>query len=764
MRPNRLQRNLCHAPFPQPGRLCQRTAVDQPNKPSLTPVRSPRLLLGASAATAALSAVLLMSAQPLWSRLSLPQAGGAPSVWTVSLAAFQALLLLGYALADRLARLAPRLRQVAHVGVLLAALTLQPLQIAANQPMDDPASLLGALLVALGVPFVGLSLSNTLLQLHIRDQLPQTDPYPLYAASNAGSLVGLLLQPFVADRLWGVQTQTWLWAAGLGVLTAMVIGLYATAPRPVWTQDGQEAPALAEAAGDPNSTSMQWISIKWLVWSLLPAALLTALSTWLSTAVAAVPMLWVLPLGLYLLTFVVVFHPRRPNQVVLERAAVLLATPVLLLLATGANHPVELVVGLHLLGFFAVSAACHGRLSAARPPSALLGRYWLLQAAGGALGGSLAALVFPLVFVGAEEYPLLVGATLAAGVAERPAALRRLWPWLAAGGAVLAGGVAGLLLTGPAGLLVRAVAAVGCFALSRQRLVYATVSALLLGLTLIPAADAPRPLAAERSFFGVHRVVEQPGGVRELFHGVTMHGRLDPRQPACTPLLYYTHSGPIGQLILERGLPQNAHVGAVGLGIGSLACYAQPSQSWLFFEIDAAVEQLARGAFGFPWGRPASVVLGDARRTLAESQPPFDLLVLDAYSADAIPLHLLTTEALDLYVQRLRPGGVLAFHISNRYFDLAPVLTAWAKARGLVLRLRDDAVVLTGEQADGKTESRWVAVARQAADLGPLSTDRRWTTPTATLDQPWTDDRASALDVWQAWNGIDQAQCADCAK
>jgi SAM-dependent methyltransferase len=694
-----------------------------------------------AAVSAAVSAALLMSVQPLWSRLAMPQAGGSPAVWTVSLASFQALLLAGYAIAHGLAGQPRRLRQVGHLAILLAALSLQPFALRPDAALNTPLALLFALFATVGLPFVALAVSNTLLQAHLRDVAPDRDPYPLYAASNAGSLLGLLFQPFVADRLFGVHTQTLAWAGSLGLLLVLVALQYLRAGAGAT----QAVALVAEAEPVPRPQPVQ-VS-RWLVWAALPTALLTALSTWLSTAVAAVPMLWVLPLALYLLTFVVSFVERRPSQVMLERAAALLVPPVVLLLATGANHPVELVVGLHLLGFFAVSLACHGRLSADRPPPQWLSLYWLVQAAGGAVGGAISALALPLLVPGAQEYPVLLGLTLLAGVVQP---LQGRWWLVLAAVPPFAIVAAGLWLTGPALLIARAAAALSCFLLSRQRWPFALAVLGTLLASLIPPAGAPRPIAAARSFFGVHRVEERQDGVRELYHGVTLHGRQDLRQGPCVPLLYYYPTGPIGQVLQERPPPANARIGAVGLGIGSLACYAQPEQHWTFFEIDADVVGLARSAFGFPWGRPADVVLGDARLTLAaEPAASFDLLILDAYSADSIPLHLLTAEALDGYARQLKPGGLLLFHVSNRYFDLPPVLASWAGGRGWQARLRDDSAVPDRELALGKTESRWVAVGKTTADLGPLAADLRWQTVQPMSGPLWTDDRASALDVWR---------------
>jgi hypothetical protein len=444
-------------------------------------------------------------------------------------------------------------------------------------------------------------------------------------------------------------------------------------------------------------------------------------TTYLTTEIAPVPLLWVLPLALYLLSFIVVFG-RPPAWI---HRGMVLALPVVLvgqaLLMAWGESPMRLAVPAHLVTFFVAAMVCHGELARARPAARFLTEFYLWVALGGVLGGLFNALLAPLVFRSLAEYPLaLVAAALLmpapASAGARGRLLRRVVPVAVA---VVVGGI---------------------FAWHWAR-----------GVTGL--------LHAERSFFGVLRVLRGSQGRTHTFtHGSVRHGvqivSTDPR-PRRRPLLYYFPTGPIGQVFAARR-GRGEPVAVVGLGVGSVASYGEAGQEFTFFEIDPAVERVARDPAYFTFLRDAQargvgvrVVLGDARLSLRR-QPPrhYGLIVLDAFSGDAVPTHLLTREALWEYLDRLAAGGVLAFHITNDYMDLRPVLAGQARDAGLVALVQDDGELSEEEVRLGKASSTWVVMARRREDLGALAGDSRWQ-PLAR--QPgaaaWTDDYANVLQV-----------------
>lgn len=712
------------------------------------------------ALTLGLSAALLFLVQPLWTRLCLPQLGGAPAVWNTAMVFFQAVLLLAYAYAHLLGtRAGPAaIRRVHAATVALALASLVGLGAAPDlSGYGSPtAALLATAALGIGPGFFALATTSPLLQRWYSRARPAADPYALYAASNLGSFVGLFAYPLLEPWV-GVSALARLWQAGALLWALLLLRCLAWPWAPPAAAPGHGTPQ----APPPAPASPDWRALPWLQWLLLaalPAAASVAVTTWLSAAVASVPLLWAAPLGLYLLSFVVVFAARRPPQAWLARALPLTLTPVALLLALEANHPPALVVPLHLAAFFALCLAAHGKLAELRPPTAQLTGFYLVQSSGGVLGSAAAALLAPALLRGLGEYPLALA--IGAGLAMTSA------PETQAGPARRARTVALALLPATAALLLStqgplartagfALAAVAVHALSARAWPYALAwLAVVTAAALQPPAEAGATRWTGRSFFGVHRVADDAAsGARQLFHGITAHGRQGlAERDQCRPTLYYHADGPAGQVLGQRPLPAGAAIGAVGLGTGALACYAQPHHGrWVFYEIDRAVEQVARDPQWFTYlrnaQRPIDTVIGDARVSLASAAAgPFDVLVLDAYSADSIPLHLLTREALALYGAKLRPGGILLLHLSNRYFDLAPILAALARDGGWHGLIRDDARLPEAVLQQGRSESRWAVLARTPADLAPLDRDPRWQ-PLPPPGPLWTDDRASA---WHA--------------
>jgi len=422
-----------------------------------------------------------------------------------------------------------------------------------------------------------------------------------------------------------------------------------------------------------------------------------------------------------------------------------------------ANKPVVLIMAVHLAVFFVVAMACHGELAADRPPSARLTEFYFWLALGGVLGGVFNAVVAPLVFASTAEYPLtlVLGCLLVPGLLPTSAAdVARDLGFPLALGAMAAVLVSVVPARGPLGsVLVSGVPAFVCFAFSRRPMRFALgVAALFLAGALDTGHTTV--LARERSFYGIHRVVvDADASTRLLVHGTTLHGMqaIDGARRR-EPLAYYHPAGPLGQLFASlAGARRRRAVAVVGLGAGSVACYAEPGQRWDFYEIDPTVTRIARDPRYFTYladcAPDATITLGDARLSLARATATYDLVILDAYSSDAIPVHLLTREAIALYLAHLRAGGILAFHVSNRHVDLEPVLSDLARDAGLAALIQLEPAVAPEDAARGRVPSRWVAVARAREDLGALVTDPRWHAPRPGRGTPWTDERSSVLAV-----------------
>ncbi|HEX2186321.1 MAG TPA: fused MFS/spermidine synthase, partial [Chloroflexota bacterium] len=512
-----------------------------------------------------------------------------------------------------------------------------------------------------------------------------------------------------------------------------------------------------------------------LLLSALPSSLLLSVTHHISNDVAAVPLLWVIPLALYVGSFVLAFATRPPLPLWLVRVAlpfVLLA--VVVSLALRLSQPVLPLMVVHLAGLFALALLCHGEIAAMRPPVEGLTAYYFWISLGGVLGGAFGALVAPLLFPSVVEYPLaLLLASLMVYRVPRPSAMgggRRERILDVVLPLALAGLATGLLLRGRgAALTGNAVAlalvfgplVLACLTFRHRPLRFTLgAGAILLSSTLF-YVDHGQVILTARSFFGVHRVravpVEQGQTYHILVHGNTVHGmQAREGEARMEPLTYYHRGGPAGQLFSALRLAEPAKpVAVVGLGTGGMACYGAPGQRWDFYEIDPLVERVARDPRYFTFLRdcpPQSVVtLGDGRLALQQAPPAaYATIVLDAYNSDAIPLHLITREAVQLYLDKLLPEGVLVFHISNRHLDLAPVLGGLASDADLICLVREDASVTPAEAAQGKSPSRWAVMARRAVDLGPLLGDARWRRASEVAGVSlWTDDYVSILPIFR---------------
>jgi hypothetical protein len=613
---------------------------------------------------------------------------------------------------------------------------------------------------SIGLPFVALSASAPLLQswFSLSGHPRAKNPYVLYAASNLGSFAGLLLYPFLLEPTISLRGQALLWSIGFAVLALMiaVAGLYVSRMNAIPAAPACTAPrpSLGERLG-------------WTALAAIPSGLVVAVTAHITTDIAAAPFLWVIPLALYLLTFVALFRDRPWVGHAATIRLVPFVVAALSISVLGGDKVFWLVtIALNLAGFVALALLCHGELYWRRPAPARLTEFYLWVSLGGVLGGIFAGLLAPHLFSGTYEYPILIAAALLAlpGVFTEGwrGFLREAGPALTLAAVAAAVRLSGLSLPDSALLPFK----IGLVALAALMLIWRQRPARLFALVVLAfvATGMWQPgqarLENARSFFGVHKVAETADRRhRLLFHGTTIHGAERVRDADGAPvvgrpepLTYYYFGGPISEGIDAARVAQGGlrRVAAVGLGTGSLACHIRPGESWTFFEIDPEVVRIAHDPTRFRFLAACApnvpVVLGDARLTLAAAPERFDLIVLDAFSSDAIPVHLLTREAFAGYLDRLSPRGMIVVHISNRHMDLAKVMGAVAAAEGLAALMKQDETA-NQVQNDYKANALVVALAREASSLGGLAQKRGWLPSKSGEVAAWTDDYSNILSA-----------------
>ena len=718
------------------------------------------------AITAFLSSALIFTLEPMFAKMLLPLLGGAPAVWNTCVVFFQAALLCAYGYAHVLTtRLPYRQQAITHGALVLLACLALPVAVPASwSPPVDKAPFVWLLIVlsaGLGGPFVVVSATAPLLQKWFAgtDDRAASDPYFLYSASNAGSLAALAAYPFLVEPSWSLPQQSSIWTVGYVVFGGLMLVCAAMSIRAA-AASGDGVPAVP--AGIERVASPGWGQRgMWLLQSLVPSSLLLGVTAYISTDVASVPLLWVLPLALDLLSFAWAFAPAPLLPVgSLSRGMPLLMSVLVLVIAARISSPVWIVIPLHLLTFFACALRLHITLADSRPHSRHLTDFYLCLAVGGVLGGALNTFLVPSLFTGIVEYPAaLVAACLlqgrSAGSADRRVRRADFILSLLPGAAMMAVmyGASAYALRWTTVIALVAPLAVWCFSFSRRPLRFGLAVGTILAVAHLYTPQAHALVFASRTFFGVLRV-RAHGSEHVLWHGSTIHGQQDRAAGRRgEPLTYYHRSGPIGQVMdsLSARL-HGARIGVVGLGAGSLAAYAKPDQRWTFYEIDPEMLRVARDPALFTYlhdcAAACDVVLGDARLSLARADTPtYRLLVLDAFSSDAIPVHLVTREALDLYLRRLEPDGVIAFHISNRHLNLRPVFAALAADKGLAALSTND------KQPDerlhrGRFPSEWLVMARDAKAFGALAANPLWRRPPLrSATRVWTDDYSDILAV-----------------
>ena len=722
-----------------------------------------RLLLVTYTAAIFVSAALLFAVQPLFAKMVLPKLGGTPAVWSVAMVFFQAMLLAGYAYAHALTKLVPgRISVAVHLAVMVVAVFALPLGIAAGWGRPPAAGqefwLLGLFAASIGLPFFALSANGPLLQAWFaRTGHPQAkDPYFLYAASNVGSFLALLAYPFVIEPFTRLPQQTMGWTVGFYALILLIAlcGVFLLRSRD----------ALPDIATDDAAPPTFRDALIWIALAAVPSALLIAITAHISTDVAAAPFLWVVPLALYLATFVIAFQSRPilPHRFV-TFIAPLAVIMLVVSLALGAAGQIVVLIALNLVGFFILALMCHGELARRRPPARYLTSFYLYLSLGGVIGGIFAGLIAQHLFSWVAEYPLLIifAALCRPGLAWPRSKLEiATWVLIIAGAAfaLFASYVWRYEFTDSAFNLWVAALLVLAFGFSHYVLTFAGLIAASLMFVVLFGADAGKRDFV-RSFFGVHKVMESDAGqFRILKHGTIEHGAQRIRHPdgrpvtgRPTPITYYHDLSPMAQGLVaareKRGGPIN--VAVVGLGTGTLACQMKPGDQLTYYEIDPTVVQIAKDTRRFTFlsecAPDAKIVIGDARLTLADSPDgQYDILIIDAFSSDAIPTHLLTKEAMAIFKDKIKPDGMILVHISNKHMTLAPVVAGVAEANDLVSRAGD-----SDEGYDDENHifgSLVVAVARRDEDFGPLAKSEKWVEQEADEDQwVWTDDYSNVI-------------------
>jgi hypothetical protein len=757
-----------------------------------TPTYLPPLLFSVTLFT---SAGLLFWIQPLIAKTLLPLWGGTPAVWNTCLLFFQTMLLLGYVYALASSRwLSLRAQAAVHV-LLILLIAIYLFRSSLHAPVlnqENPTlGVLQTLLFSIGLPFFIISASNPLLQSWFSklQHYWAVDPYFLFAASNAGSLIALVAFPAVLEPSLGLSEQYKFWRVGFAVLVILIcVIVLALKPLKSGAINAAQHTEVRSSGPDdaPNKRVSVWRRLRWLALSFVPSSLMLGVTTYITADVAAVPLLWVIPLALYLLTFVLAFTNRQfASAAALRRVMFVAALVVTLIISSGATEPAWLLILANLAFFFLAALMCHRQLADDRPATTYLAEYYLWIAIGGALGSVFNVLIAPLVFTSVLEYPLAIvlACMLQSGALrgngenlseQRPPQSEQSRFGLNTNYLDFAYALGLFLLTVSLTLLVHYVRTssstikllivpgiplilINHFFRQRPMRFALGLCAVMVASVLYPGGSG-RTLNVARNFFGTVRVTtDSTARINSFYSGNTVHGRqfVDPSR-RCEPLSYHHENGPLGQVMaVFNAYPPNSHVAVVGLGVGAMAAYSKPDQQWTFYEINRNVIDIARNSQYFTYlqtcaGASLSVVEGDARLSLQNApESYYGLIVLDAFSSDAVPVHLITQQALDLYLSKLAPGGILVFHASSRSLNLSPILADLAESRNLICIGFDDT---KPDSFEGKDPSQWVVMARSSADISYLSINSQWQRLNGRKGaRVWSDDFSNIVQAikWQ---------------
>ncbi|MEZ6085560.1 MAG: fused MFS/spermidine synthase [Phycisphaerae bacterium] len=690
-------------------------------------------------------------------KMVLPYLGGTPAVWNTCMVFFQALLLAGYAYVhSSVKRFGVRKQAAFHLLLMLAPLLVLPITINTESvptDMDNPIGwLLLRLLLGVGLPFFVISTSAPLLQMWFAETSHRSarDPYFLYAASNFGSMIALLGYPIFVEPAFALDDQRVLWKYGYILLVALAFGCAAV----MWRSrpadpliPGTTATDNEGSIGEGKSLST-WRQFRWVLMAFIPSSLMLGVTTHVTTEIAPVPLLWVVPLALYLFTFVLVFAKVQilPHRIVLAILPIFIVPTALMTVRNEAALGL-IPLPLHLVTFFLVAMACHGEMAADRPSTTHLTKFYLLMSVGGVLGGIANSVVAPLLFNTLLEYPLVMVIAGFALVSKPKPPTFNTKVVRDIGLSLLFGALIAAMLvymqksnTGnargfdPIALLIPAAM---CWACTNRPIRYAFMFATMVAVSLICyELKTDHALHMSRNFYGTKRVVVDEGKSAHTFiHGATIHGiQALADASAHVPRTYFHPDGPVGDVfeVINRREGAKA-IGVIGLGVGSMASpiYAKASGSFTFYEIDPAIARIARNPelFTFLEDCPArvEVVLGDGRLTLANAPDNhFDAIFLDAFSSDAVPTHLLTREAIQLYESKLRDEGILVFNMSNRYLNLAPLISTLASDTGFWCAKRDDDVSPETTAKTGRLSSRFMVLTRDKNCIRQIKRKGNW--------------------------------------
>ena len=720
------------------------------------------------------SALLMFVLQPLFGKLLLPLLGGTPAVWNSCMVFYQSVLFLGYLYAHLLGtRLKANNQIIVHLAVIALSFLALPVGLPENliPPTESNPTfwLFSTLALAIGLPFFVLSTTAPLIQKwfsHVGHHTSH-DPYFLYAASNTGSLVSLLSYPFLIEPNWGLNAQQSDWTLGYVALCVLI----AVCGFALWKNYQMSNSETIQTS--TNAPPLSWkTQFYWGALAFVPSSLLLGLTNFISTDIASVPLLWIIPLTVYLLSFVIVFSRWNDKSHLwfVRLQAIFLIPFVAYSFINPADLPYWMYLFFHVIAFFFAIMVCHGELAAQRPHSEHLTTYYLIMSFAGMLGGMFNTFVAPFVFNGIYEYPLMIIAALLL----RPSLKKLSLPEI---GMQLIDPI--LLLIISAGIyfsvsnltdyfdgvvISLCVLTIAVYFLRQRVVAYAGLMGVIISAAMSLHHAESHTLMQERTFFGVMAVREsvlidekgQPETYHELFHGTTKHGaqRLIATESK-TPLTYYSRPSPMGQLFKTFDTQnENWNIGVVGLGAGALACYAKPSQTWTLYEIDPLVVDIAKNPVYFSYlnqcAPNAVSEIGDARLSI-QNKPDgtFDLLMMDAFSSDAVPTHLLTREAIELYFKKLKPNGILAFHITNRHLLLKKVVSIHAEKMHLAALINEfkpqtDAPLIVATD--------WVVLAKNPETLKPLQTSQigSWQKMPLYFDMPaWTDDFTNIVSIWK---------------
>jgi SAM-dependent methyltransferase len=716
----------------------------------------------------------------MFAKMVLPRLGGAPAVWNTCLVFYQAALLAGYAYAHMAPKiLGVRRQSLVHLGILILIFLTLPIALPPgwHPPItSNPNSwLLLVLLVSVGLPFFIISTTAPLLQKWFShtSHAAARDPYFLYGASNLGSMVALLGYPLLVEPFFPLANQTKLWAYGysilIGLITICTILLWRSPTGLMAVAEERSSASSVDQPVDDSEPPTFSRRLWWVLLAFAPSSLLLGVTTYLSTDIAAVPLLWIIPLAIYLLTFVLVFarRPIFPHHVmVVFEASLLVFLAILFFLKLRGSWS---LLSLHLVAFFLIAMVCHGELMKFRPGPDYLTEFYLWLSVGGVLGGLFNALAAPWLFNSLIEYPLVIVVASLLRPYLAPRVDKPLSRWLdfilPLTLALTLGVITSALWNGPGKLPASKLFVVSCLAgaicfsfLKRPTRFGLGIGAIILAGMMVTGGKE-QVIFKKRNFFGILQVTQNEK-YRLLYHGTTLHGEqsLDPSRPR-EPLTYYSQTGPLGQVFAAFS-QEEAHwrIAIIGLGTGTIACYGKPGQHLTFFEIDPLVEHIARDCHYFTFLQDSlakfDVVLGDARLSLQQAPDSrYDIIILDAFNSDAIPVHLVTREALRLYLAKLKEDGILAFHISNNYLDLKPVLGNLAQDAGLIGLAQEDLHLTEQEQEAGKFSSVWVVMARRWDFLSNLAANPQWQKLSRRPGESlWTDDFTNIISIFKWGN------------